>query len=77
MSNPVISIVRAGATQQRKRQAPKGRSALPQALADVAALIGEAPYLHDLLLKYPHRFLEGMSIAACAVGMSAIYIADA
>ena len=55
MSNPVISIVRAGATKQRKRQAPKGRSVLPQALADVEALIGEAPYRHDLLIEYLHR----------------------
>src|ERR1700732_3829049 len=48
-------MARAGATKQRKRQAPKGRPVIPQALAEVEALIGPAPWRHDLLIEYLHR----------------------
>jgi formate dehydrogenase beta subunit len=55
VTSPVIPIARAGATKQRKRQAPKGRTVLPQAVAEVEALIGPSPYRHDLLIEYLHR----------------------
>jgi NADH:ubiquinone oxidoreductase subunit F (NADH-binding)/NADH:ubiquinone oxidoreductase subunit E len=54
LSNRVIPIAKAGATQQRKRQAPKGRTVDPQALADVQSLLGPGPYRHDLLIEYLH-----------------------
>jgi NADH:ubiquinone oxidoreductase subunit E len=55
VTNPVISIVRAGATKQRKRQSPKGRPVLPEAAAQVVELVGGAPYRHDLLIEYLHQ----------------------
>jgi len=55
VTSPVIPIARAGATKQRKRQAPKGRPVIPQALAEVQELIGPAPWRHDLLIEYLHR----------------------
>jgi NADH:ubiquinone oxidoreductase subunit F (NADH-binding)/NADH:ubiquinone oxidoreductase subunit E len=45
----------AGASKERKRQAPRGRVVLPQALSDVEALIGPGPYRHDLLIEYLHK----------------------
>ncbi|HTD73021.1 MAG TPA: NADH-ubiquinone oxidoreductase-F iron-sulfur binding region domain-containing protein [Steroidobacteraceae bacterium] len=54
MTSPVIPIARAGATKQRKRQSPKGRPVIPQALAEVEALIGPGPWRHDLLIEYLH-----------------------
>jgi formate dehydrogenase beta subunit len=54
VTSPVIPIARAGATKQRKRQAPRGRQVDPQALAEVAALIGPGPWRHDLLIEYLH-----------------------
>ncbi|HBI68035.1 MAG TPA: hypothetical protein DDZ22_03135, partial [Massilia sp.] len=40
MNHPVIPIAVAGASRQRKREAPKGRRVDPQALAEVQALLG-------------------------------------
>jgi formate dehydrogenase beta subunit len=54
VTSPVIPIARAGATKKRKRQAPRGRQVLPQALAEVEALLGPGPYRHDLLIEYLH-----------------------
>jgi len=54
VTSPVIPIARAGATKQRKRQAPRGRQVAPQALAEVSALIGPGPWRHDLLIEYLH-----------------------
>ena len=54
MTSPVIPIARAASTKQRKRQAPRGRQVAPQALAEVAALIGPGPWRHDLLIEYLH-----------------------
>jgi formate dehydrogenase beta subunit len=54
VSNTVIPIVLAGATKQRKRQAPKGRTVDAEAVAQVEALIGGPPYRHDLLIEYLH-----------------------
>ncbi len=55
MASTVIPIALEGATKKRKRQAPKGRQVLPQALAEVEALIGPPPWRHDLLIEYLHR----------------------
>jgi formate dehydrogenase beta subunit len=55
VTSPVIPIARAGATKQRKRQAPKGRTVLPQALTEVQDLMGPPPWRHDLLIEYLHR----------------------
>ena len=55
MTSPVIPIARAGATKQRKRQSPKGRPVIPQALAEVEALMGQPPWRRDLLIEYLHR----------------------
>jgi NADH:ubiquinone oxidoreductase subunit F (NADH-binding)/NADH:ubiquinone oxidoreductase subunit E len=55
VTSPVIPLARAGATKQRKRQAPKGRPVIPQALAEVEALMGAPPWRHDLLIEYLHR----------------------
>jgi formate dehydrogenase beta subunit len=54
VTSPVIPMARAGATKQRKRQAPKGRPVIPQALAEVEALMGAPPWRHDLLIEYLH-----------------------
>ena len=55
MTSQVIPLARAGATKQRKRQAPKGRPVIPQAFAEVQELIGPSPWRHDLLIEYLHR----------------------
>jgi NADH:ubiquinone oxidoreductase subunit F (NADH-binding)/NADH:ubiquinone oxidoreductase subunit E len=54
VSKAVIPQVREGATKQRKRQAPKGRTVDPQAITQVEGLIGAPPYRHDLLIEYLH-----------------------
>jgi NADH:ubiquinone oxidoreductase subunit F (NADH-binding)/NADH:ubiquinone oxidoreductase subunit E len=54
VSKAVIPQVREGTTKQRKRQAPKGRTVDPQAIAQVEGLIGAPPYRHDLLIEYLH-----------------------
>jgi formate dehydrogenase beta subunit len=43
-----------GATKQRKREAPKGRTVDVVALAEVQALVGTGPLRHDLLIEYLH-----------------------
>jgi formate dehydrogenase beta subunit len=55
VTSPVTPMARAGATKQRKRQAPKGRPVIPQALAEVEGLMGPPPWRHDLLIEYLHR----------------------
>ncbi len=55
MNATVIPILPAeGASRQRKRQAPKGRVVRPEALAEVQALLGPAPYRRDRLIEYLH-----------------------
>jgi formate dehydrogenase beta subunit len=48
---PVASI---GPSKQRKREAPRGRTVDPAALAEVEALVGSKPLRHDLLIEYLH-----------------------
>jgi NADH:ubiquinone oxidoreductase subunit F (NADH-binding)/NADH:ubiquinone oxidoreductase subunit E len=55
MNHPVIPIALAGASRQRKREAPKGRTVDPRALAEVKALIGAELPRRDRLIEYLHR----------------------
>jgi formate dehydrogenase len=55
VTSTVVPIERAGASKQRKRQGPKGRPVIPQAVSEVEALIGPPPYRHDLLIEYLHK----------------------
>jgi formate dehydrogenase beta subunit len=48
----------AGATRQRKREAPKGRGVDPQALAEVRGLLGDAPRARDLLIEHLHKIQD-------------------
>ena len=48
----------AEASQQRKRQAPKGRRVQPQALLEVQQLLGEAPRQRELLIEHLHRLQD-------------------
>jgi formate dehydrogenase len=55
MNQRVIPIASAPATtKERKRQAPKGRRVDPIALAEVQALLGDAPRRSDLLIEHLH-----------------------
>jgi NADH:ubiquinone oxidoreductase subunit F (NADH-binding)/NADH:ubiquinone oxidoreductase subunit E len=54
MNKVIIPIVAQGATRQRKREAPKGRRVDPEALAEVRALLGDAPRRPDLLIEHLH-----------------------
>ncbi len=54
MNHPVIPIAPQGPSRARKRQGPKGRIVDPQALAEVRALVGEAPLRRDRLIEYLH-----------------------
>ncbi len=58
MNHPVIPIAVAAATRQRKREAPKGRRVDPAALAEVRALLGDAPRARDLLIEHLHRLQD-------------------
>jgi formate dehydrogenase beta subunit len=68
----VIPIIAQGATRQRKREAPKGRRVDPEALAEVRALLGDAPRRPDLLIEHLHliqdqyRCLSTRHLAALA-----------
>jgi NADH:ubiquinone oxidoreductase subunit F (NADH-binding)/NADH:ubiquinone oxidoreductase subunit E len=44
-----------GSSKQRKREGPRGRAVLPQALTEVEALIGPPPWRRDLLIEYLHQ----------------------
>ena len=58
MNHPVIPIAVAGATRQRKREAPKGRRVDPQALAEVQALLGGQSRQRDLLIEHLHKIQD-------------------
>ena len=72
MNQVVIPILAQGATRQRKREAPKGRRVDPDALAEVRALLGDAPRRPDLLIEHLHliqdhyRCLSTRHLAALA-----------
>jgi len=71
----VIAIVPEAASRQRKREAPRGRRVDPQALADVLALLGDAPRTRDLLIEHLHKLqdrfghLSAAHLAALAAEM--------
>jgi len=75
VDRPTIAIVPEGATRQRKREAPRGRRVDPQALADVLALLGDAPRTSDLLIEHLHKLqdrfghLSAAHLAALAAEM--------
>ncbi len=54
----VIPIAAQGPSRQRKREAPKGRRVDPQALADVQAVLGDAPRRRDLLIEHLHAIQD-------------------
>ena len=54
----VIPIAAQGPSRQRKREAPKGRRVDPQALADVQAVLGDAPRRRDLLIEHLHKIQD-------------------
>ncbi|WP_313703995.1 NADH-ubiquinone oxidoreductase-F iron-sulfur binding region domain-containing protein [Massilia sp.] len=58
MSHPIIPIAPAGPSRQRKREAPKGRRADPQALDEIRALLGEASRQPDLLIEHLHAIQD-------------------
>ncbi len=58
MNHPVIPIAVAGASRQRKREAPKGRRVDPQALAEVQALLGDTARRPDLLIEHLHTLQD-------------------
>ena len=62
MNHPIIPITLAeppaGASRQRKRQAPKGRQVQAAALAEVLGLLGDGPYRRDGLIEYLHRIQD-------------------
>jgi NADH:ubiquinone oxidoreductase subunit F (NADH-binding)/NADH:ubiquinone oxidoreductase subunit E len=60
MNHPIIpiAVANAGASRQRKREAPKGRRVDPQALAEVQALLGEASRQRDLLIEHLHKIQD-------------------
>ncbi|UVW28118.1 NAD(P)H-dependent oxidoreductase subunit E [Massilia sp. H6] len=62
MNHPIIPIARidnpAGASRQRKREAPKGRRVDPQALGEVQALLGSESRQADLLIEHLHKIQD-------------------
>lgn len=58
MNHPVIPIAVAGASRQRKREAPKGRRVDPRALAEVQALLGQESRQRDLLIEHLHKIQD-------------------
>jgi formate dehydrogenase beta subunit len=53
-----IPIVAAPVSRERKRSAPKGRRVDPAALAEVQALLGDAPRRRDLLIEHLHKIQD-------------------
>jgi formate dehydrogenase len=58
MKHPIIPIVSADETKQRKRQAPKGRRVDPVLLLEVQNLLGDASRQHDLLIEHLHKIQD-------------------
>src|SRR5438128_1188030 len=53
-----IPIAEVGRTKRKVRAAPKGRAVDAQALAEVRALLGDAPRRRDLLIECLHRIQD-------------------
>ena len=58
MNARTIPIVAEGASRQRKREAPKGRTVDPMALDEVRKLLGTASRASDLLIEHLHRLQD-------------------
>ncbi|RZA35605.1 MAG: NADH-quinone oxidoreductase subunit F [Lysobacteraceae bacterium] len=60
MNHPIIpiAVANAGASRQRKREAPKGRRVDAQALAEVQALLGTESRRRDLLIEHLHKIQD-------------------
>ncbi|MGG7606498.1 NADH-ubiquinone oxidoreductase-F iron-sulfur binding region domain-containing protein [Massilia sp. BKSP1R2A-1] len=58
MNHPIIPIAPAGASRQRKREAPKGRRVDPQALLEVQGLLGLESRQPDLLIEHLHKIQD-------------------
>jgi formate dehydrogenase len=54
VNETLIPVSAIGPSKQRKREAPRGRTVTPAALAEVQALVGHKPLRHDLLIEYLH-----------------------
>jgi len=54
----IVPIVAADAVRRKARPGPKGRVPDPQALAEVRALLGDAPRRRDLLIEHLHRIQD-------------------
>ena len=54
MNQRIIPIAVAGASKERKREAPKGRRVDPVVLAEVQAMLGDASRQRDLLIEHLH-----------------------
>src|SRR5919201_2420677 len=54
MADAGARIIR-GSMKRKVRPIPKGRAVDPLALAEIAALLGEAPRRRDLLIEHLHR----------------------
>ena len=54
----IIPIALAGASKQRKREAPKGRRVDPAALAEVQVLLGTESRQADLLIEHLHKIQD-------------------
>jgi formate dehydrogenase len=66
MNHPVIPIAVQGASRQRKREAPKGRRADPQALREVQDLLGDIPRRRDLLIECLHKIQDAFGCLSAA-----------
>ena len=66
MNKMTIPIVADGAIRQRKREAPKGRRVDPAALAQVQALLGDAPRQRDLLIEHLHKIQDAFGHLSAA-----------
>jgi NADH:ubiquinone oxidoreductase subunit F (NADH-binding)/NADH:ubiquinone oxidoreductase subunit E len=66
MASTVIPIAVQGASRERKRAAPKGRQADPQALREIQSLLGDAPRRRDLLIEYLHLVQDACGALAPA-----------
>lgn len=66
MNHPRIPIAVQAGTQQRKRQAPKGRRVDAKALARVQALLGAASRQRDLLIEHLHTLQDAVGYLSAA-----------
>ena len=62
------SSIRRGLRKRRRGRAagPKGRQVDPKALAEVRALLGDAPRRRDLLIEFLHRIQDAYGCISAA-----------